>query len=121
MITFSRMFPLICMLSLAACGGDDDGNADGACTGTRLTDAKICELECGVTTFSQAQTILGQPTTSSGSLLQYQYTCNEGSTSNSEIYNFSFSGGTLSLADRTGLGTFAGGTVPGCLAACTAP
>ena len=112
--------PVMLGLAFVACGSDDEpGGGNGNCTGTRLSDAKVCELTCGVTTQAQAQSILGQPTTSNNTVLQYVYNCVEGSTSSSDIYMFAFQGGgTLSNVSRTTQGEFAGGTVPSCLSAC---
>lgn len=114
--------PVMLGLAFVACGSDDepnDGDNNGNCTGKRLTESKVCELTCGVTTMAQAQSILGQPTTSNNTVLQYVYQCVEGTTSSADIYMFGFvDGGPLSNVSRTTQGDFAGATVPSCLSAC---
>ncbi len=111
--------PFVLCLSFAC--GDDGGGGDGGgdnCTGTRLAEAKLCELTCGATTLAQAQAILGQPQVSNNSVLQYTYQCTEGTTVSLDIYQFAFPEAALVNVTRTTSGEFAGGTVPSCLSAC---
>ncbi len=110
--------PVLLGLAFVACGSDDaNDNGDDNCTGKRLTDDKVCELTCGQTTMAQAQAILGQPTVSNNTVLQYTYQCIEGARASTEIYTFGFDG-TLFNVSRSGQGDFAGTTVPSCLSAC---
>lgn len=114
---FSLALMVACLTALTACGGDDEAD-NGNCTGTNLTDTKLCELTCNQTTYAQAQSILGQPTNSATNLLQYQYNCTEGVTVNGVTWNFAFQDGVFFNVGRIGIGSYAGGTVPACLASC---
>jgi len=115
-------------LSFTACGGDDDDDVDvnnsspisDNCSGTRLTEDQLCQLECGVTSRSEAQDILGQPTASSGGLLEYNYTCLSAGSGEVMSWDFYFSGDgdQLTNVNVTATGSNAGTTVPDCLAAC---
>ncbi len=123
----STGFAALCFL-VAACGGTDsptpsvDGgtnqstSGDG-CTGTQLTDAQLCQLTCGQTTAAEAEQLLGKPDASSGGLIEYTYTC--ASSSSVIDWDLDFNSVTgLGNVSVTGLGTYAGTTVPSCLSTC---
>lgn len=114
------------VLGIVACGDDEDTNTPGTaagtnCSGTRLTEAQLCSLTCKSTTSAQAKVSLGAPSTatSSGSeLLQYRYTCIDGSTANALTWDFFFSDGVLTDVGLTGIGSFSGEALPACIASC---
>lgn len=101
-----------------SCGSDDDGGGSDNCTGTRLTDDKLCSLMCNQTTMADAMTILGQPTASGSGLLQYNYTCVDGVTGSGMSWDLFF-GTTLNEVRLVSVGKFAGSSLPACLATCT--
>lgn len=125
----NRSFALGCALlvsvfAFGACGGDDDDDDDSpsgpSCSGAQLTEAQLCQLTCGQTTEEQAKAVLGAPTASASNLLDYRYTCIDTAAGTGDALSWSiyFSNGVLARVSRTGTGSFAGGTVPACVAAC---
>jgi hypothetical protein len=111
------------VLVVAACGGSDDPTSPptttstATCQGTQLTETQLCQLQCGQTTMAEAEQILGKPDASSGSLIEYTYEC--AAAGNVIDWDFDFNAtGPLTVVTVTGLGSYAGTTVPACLSTC---
>jgi hypothetical protein len=85
--------------------------------GTRLSDEKLCSLMCNQTTMAEAMAILGQPSGSGTTLLQYNYTCADGATASGMSWDLFFDP-TLDRVSLVSVGSFAGSSLPACLSAC---
>jgi len=113
------MCALALSIVLSACGGDDDSKNSDNCQGHQVDTSKVCDLQCNVSTMDQTKQLLGQPDASTSGLLEYNYTCVEGSTGSAQSWDFYFNDtGALTSVTLTGVGSFAGETVPDCLASC---
>lgn len=107
-----RSLVSLLLLSLAGCGGGAD------CTGPQFTDAQLCSLKCGESTYDQAKALLGAPSASGSQFLDYRATCAGGSELLAITLTFD-SANRLSKVGRLAVGArFSGGSLPSCLAAC---
>lgn len=96
----------------AGCGAGAD------CTGPQLSDAQVCSLKCGETSYEQAKALLGPPTASATQVLEYRATCGGGAEVLSVTLSFD-STNKLFKIGRVGVGArFASGSLPACVAAC---
>lgn len=100
-------------LALSACGGVDSLT----CHGTSLDPSKLCSLSCGSTTQAQAIVILGNPSASVSGLISYSSVCANGDL---QAYDLSFDSttGVLISVSYTGMGKYASGSLPACIASC---
>ncbi|MBL8936390.1 MAG: hypothetical protein JNM69_17675 [Archangium sp.] len=100
-------------LSSLGCGG-----AGADCAGPQLSDAQLCSLKCGESTYDQAKALLGAPSASGSQFLDYRTTCGGGSELLAITLTFD-SANRLSKVGRLAVGArFSGGSLPSCLAAC---
>lgn len=127
---------LVFICILAGCGGGNDGTSDAdsnsLCTnahpGILLLDDNLCKLSCHSTTREQAISLLGSPSMSSETSIDYQYTCvNKDSSVDSLLISIFFFNDTPQLGDLAGTlqgvqriasGSFASGELPSCLGVC---
>lgn len=102
----------VSVLSLSACGPAAD------CSGPQLTEAQLCSLKCGETTYEQAKTLLGAPSAAAAQVLDYRTTCGGGTELLAMTLTFD-QANRLQKVGRLAVGArFTGGSLPSCLDRC---